>query len=80
MPEQQHALCVCVCVCVCERLLIGPIDRKHNPTTLLAQFAKGKGEADKERVKALRQQAKDFAILLKNLDRQKVRASKRAPD
>jgi len=38
----------------------------------LRQFAQGKAEADKERVKALRQQAKDFAILLKNLDRQKV--------
>ena len=37
------------------------------------QFASGKGVTDKERVKALRQQAKDFAILLKNLDRQKVR-------
>lgn len=36
------------------------------------QFGKGKGETDKERVRALRQQAKDFAILLKNLDRQKV--------
>lgn len=39
----------------------------------IKQFARGKGETDKERVKALRQQAKDFAILLKNLDRQKVR-------
>lgn len=54
---------------VCSVCLLRFTTPHHN----YGQFLEGQESMDPEVAKARRQQAKDYALMLKNLDRQKVR-------